>query len=359
MASLSPDRFGQTHRTLSVSISWFHGRGETLTELDFLNQRQKSSGEFTPPNAFVLHTYGRYCNGSKFAGEIDTFEALAHARKYYPIDENRLVARGFSLGGAACWHTAVHHAGLWAAAAPGAGFSETPDFLKVFQNEKLRPSWFEQKLWHLYDCTDWALNLAQCPTVAYSGEVDRQKQAADMMAGALAKEGMELVHIIGPNTAHRYHADSKKEINRRIDAIVARGRNPVPSRVRFTTWTLRYNRMNWIVVDGLEGHWTRARAEAELDLPHNSVRVATTNITALTLLFESGLCPLDNTQPAHVILDGQKLSGPRVSSDRSWAASFRKSGGRWEVPSGGQRNSRFAKVMDCRVPLTTRSWIHS
>ena len=90
---------------------WFHGRGETLSELDFIFGRHRSAGEFTPPNAFVLHSYGRYCNGNKFAGETDVFEALAHVKKYYPIDENRLVVRGFSLGGAACWHMAVHHAG--------------------------------------------------------------------------------------------------------------------------------------------------------------------------------------------------------------------------------------------------------
>jgi hypothetical protein len=104
---------------------------------------------------------------------------------------------------------AVHHAGLWAAAAPGAGFAETPDFLKVFQNEKLKPTWYEQKLWHLYDCTDWAANLYHCPTVAYSGGNDKQKQAADIMATAMAKVGMELVHIIGPKTGHSYHPDAK------------------------------------------------------------------------------------------------------------------------------------------------------
>src|ERR1051325_2014979 len=32
---------------------WFHGRGETLSELDFINGRQKSPGDFTPPDAFV------------------------------------------------------------------------------------------------------------------------------------------------------------------------------------------------------------------------------------------------------------------------------------------------------------------
>ncbi|GIS59797.1 MAG: hypothetical protein CM1200mP2_20220 [Planctomycetaceae bacterium] len=36
-------------------------------------------------------------------------------------------------------------------------------------------------MWHWYDCTDWAVNLAHCPTVAYSGELDIQKQAADIM----------------------------------------------------------------------------------------------------------------------------------------------------------------------------------
>ncbi len=116
---------------------WCHGRGEKLTELSFLNARQSSPGEFTPKDAFVLHLYGRYCNANKFAGEIDCLEALAHVRKHYPIDENRIVMRGFSMGGAACWQFAVHYPGLWAAAAPGAGFSETADFLNIFQNEKV------------------------------------------------------------------------------------------------------------------------------------------------------------------------------------------------------------------------------
>ena len=45
--------------------------------------------------------------------------------------------RGFSMGGAACWQFAVHYPSIWVAAAPGAGFSETADFLKVFQNESV------------------------------------------------------------------------------------------------------------------------------------------------------------------------------------------------------------------------------
>ena len=112
-----------------------------------------------------------------------------HVKKHYPIDENRVVIRGFSMGGAACWHFAVHYPSVWAAAAPGAGFSETADFLKVFQNEAVKPTWYEQKLYHMYDATDYAGNLFNCPTVAYSGDDDTQKQAADMMVAAAKREG--------------------------------------------------------------------------------------------------------------------------------------------------------------------------
>ena len=218
---------------------------------------------------------------------------------------------------------------MWAAAAPGAGFSETAEFLKVFQNEPVQPSWYEQKLWHLYDSTDYAVNLFNCPTVAYSGEIDRQKQAADMMAKALKAEGMELTHIIGPKTAHAYERGAKEEVNRRIDSIAAQGRNAVPGRVRFTTWTLRYNQMLWVTVDGLEQHWEAARVEADLDGQDASVNATTKNVSGLTFSMPPGLCPLENARQINVVLDGQRLEAPPVLSDRSWSAQFRKQGKKW------------------------------
>jgi len=81
---------------------WYHGRGETLSETNFLTERQRSFGEFSPPDTIVLHPYGRFCNGNRFAGEVDTFEALDSVRARYAIDENRVSVRGFSMGGAAC-----------------------------------------------------------------------------------------------------------------------------------------------------------------------------------------------------------------------------------------------------------------
>ena len=304
---------------------WYHGRSDTLTEINFLNDHLKNPGQFTPANTFVLHPYGRFCNANKFAGEVDTFEALAHIRKNYPIDENRISVRGFSMGGAATWHIATHHAGLWAAAAPGAGFAETPEY----QKSNLRETpWYEQKLWHLYNATDYAANLFNLPTVAYSGEIDKQKQAADVMARELKKEGIELTHIIGPQTEHKYHPDSIPEINRRIDSIVAKGRNPIPAHVKFTTYTLRYNKMFWVTIDGLEQHWEKATVDAEIK-DAATIQARTANVTALTLSIPSGLSPFAIGQATIVMIDAQKLVAPPSQSDRSWRMRLQKNGKTW------------------------------
>lgn len=295
---------GQKHR-LDLFL---HGRGESLTELSFLDQRRKGPGEFTPPGALVLHPYGRFCNANHLAGEVDVFEAIAHVQSQYRIDEERIVLRGFSMGGGATWHLAVHYPDFWCAAAPGAGFADTIRFSRLKETDI--PDW-QRKLIRLYDPVDWAVNLAQCPLVVYSGEVDGQKLAADDMEAALKAEGLPMTHIIGPGAGHFYHKDSKPLINAELDKAVAVGRQKSPSKVRLTTWSLRYAKSNWLRLTGLERHWERARAEAERSADGKSVTITTSNVSALELT--AGV--------KTVVIDGQTLSGAR----------FVKQGGRWRA----------------------------
>ena len=149
-----------------------------------------------------------------------------------------------------------------------------------------------------------------------------------MMARAMAEEGMRLVRIEGPQTPHRYHPASKVELDRMLDKIAERGRDPYPRKVKFTTWTLAYNRMDWLVIDGLGHHWERARLDAEI-AGDSAVTVTTSNVTAFTLEMGPGGCPLDVERAPVVTIDGQKLTAPVPGSDRSWLARFRKSGAQW------------------------------
>ena len=329
---------------------WFHGRGERLSEVNFINQQQRSRGQYTPADTIVLHPYGRYSNAFKFAGEIDVLEALEATKQNYRIDDDRVSVRGFSMGGAACWQFAVHYADRWFAANPGAGFSETPLFLKVFQEEKLKPTWYEKKLWQMYDCPGYALNLFQCPTVAYSGEIDKQKQAADVMELALEKVGIDMVHIIGPDTAHKIHPDSKIIIEEKMDSLARVGRERVPATIHLVAYTLKYNRMAWVTLDAMQEEWKQAHIDARL-LSGNRVEVKTENVTAFTLKMASGESPLDMTQPVTVQVDGIKLEAPRPMSDRSWEVSFHKSGDGWQVGPATYEPGQLVKKHNLQGPI--------
>jgi pimeloyl-ACP methyl ester carboxylesterase len=310
---------------------WFHGRGEKLSELSFLDGGRKNPGRYTPTDTFVLHPYGRYSNAFKFAGEVDVLEALDYVRGRLPVNPQRVSVRGFSMGGAACWQFATHYADLFFAANPGAGFSETPEFLKSFQGEDLSSTpEYQRTLWKLYDCPPWARNLVHCPTVAYSGELDRQKQAADVMQAALAEHGIDLVHMIGPETAHTIDANSKVEIERRMDSIAATLEIETPESIDFTTYTLRYHRMHWVDVRGLERHWQRATVRASAD-DDGVISVSTDNVTALRLDFQPG--QWDGTLPCRMTIeiDGDELSAGDVASDRSFRVDLAKRGGQWLV----------------------------
>ena len=275
---------------------WLHGRDDKLTELKFISDRMKSYGDFAPADAFVLHPYGRYCNAFKFAGETDVFEAMEQVKKFYPIDNQRIALRGFSMGGAGAWHLGVHHPDVWAVVSPGAGFAETAEYQKLGTNRAKFPAW-EQKLWQLYDATDYAANFASVPVVAYNGTEDPQRQAADVMERAMQAEGLTLPRVWGTNVAHKWTPEGKREVSRFVEDATRSGKDMTPKQLRFTTRTLRYSDTVGIRIEGLEEHWRRADIVAEeID---GTLRIFTTNVTALMI---HRTMP---AQPKQVLLDGQ------------------------------------------------------
>lgn len=274
---------------------WLHGRGDRNTDLHFLQERATRPGQITPPDALVLHPFGRHCVGYKHAGEIDVLEAVAAVQQRYPIDPDRIVLIGFSMGGAGAWHLGAHYADRWVAVAPGAGFAETARYQRLTPDRY--PPWYEQALWGQYDVPLYVRNLFNTTVLAYSGELDRQIQAARVMEEAFASQGRQLTHLIGPGVEHRYEPKTLEELLRRLAEAVARGRNPDPDTVYLQTRTLRYSRQFWVQALGLEAHWKDSRIDAVRE--QETIRVQTQNVTALALK----LRPL----PWNVVLDGQTL----------------------------------------------------
>lgn len=341
---------------------WCHGRGETLSELDFLNQRLTSKGEFTPAGAFTLHLYGRYCNANKFAGEVDLFEALAHARQHYPIDPDKLIIRGFSMGGAAVWQFGTHFSDMWAAVQPGAGFAETREFNKVYADGKVPPTDWEEILYRWYDATDSVVNLENTTTIAYSGEIDGQKQAADIMIRYARKEAgnanppaaelnkvnpgdgspkaseakvagtapeLAFYHVIGPQTPHKILPEAKPEVESLISEALAK-RDPHPKRVRFVTYSLVYPEMAWVRVEGMQKQWERAEITAEVQ--GDKIVATTKNISSLRFSSPFPDGELASDQVKTVVLDGRALPAEWSKA----GAQFHQVDGKWTGGSAKQ-----------------------
>lgn len=327
---------------------WLLGRGEKRTELAFLAEREGGPAQLTPQNTMVLVPYGRFCNATKFAGETDVFEALEAVRADYRIDPARTMVGGFSMGGGSAWHLATHYPGLWSLAAPGAGFAETAQFTKALAPGKPVRPWWEQKLWAWYDATLYAANFANHPVVAYSGEIDGQKQAADIMEKAMAAEGLKLEHFIGPQTAHKYHPETQKALTSRIEELLAKGRDLKPRTVHLTTYTLRYPQASWVRIEGMGQHWERADVQAQLeksDAPaeqkggqssnDGTLTVTTKNVTALSF---------PGVHPTQIIIDGQPLRRPNGGWDTP--LHYTQKNGKWTpslLPPTGTRNAPLRK----------------
>ena len=262
---------------------WLHGRGDTATDLHFIYSRlnAKKPGQFQPKGTVVIHPFGRYCNGWKSAGETDVFEARDDAVARFHIDDNRIALAGFSMGGAGAWHIGAHFADQWACVHTGAGFVDVKRYQKITP-DKL-PSWYEQKLWGVYDVPNYARNFFNVPLICYSGEIDPQRDSAEYMAEVLAKEDLQPPHLIGPGMGHKYHPDVIKDVQLLIEKAVATGREPLPKKLVLQTRSLAYSRMHWLEITGMQTQWEDARAEAVWDEAKNEIRVSTKNVTSLAI----------------------------------------------------------------------------
>jgi predicted esterase len=312
---------------------WLHGRGDKTTDMHFISQRQSRAGQIAPPDAIVLHPFGRQCIGFKSAGEIDVLEAIESVSTRYKIDPDRIVLMGFSMGGAGAWHIGAHYTDRFCAVHAGAGFTE----LRRYQNldPKKIPD-YERALWGLYDVPPYVRNLFNVPTVAYSGQKDKQKLAADIMAEAFEKEGRKLQHIVGPGMGHKYHPESLKQVLATVGKAVKAGRSNDQSQVHIQTQTLRYNHMGPVRILALKKHWQDSRVDLRADKKtagKQITRITTKNVAAFALD--------DLKSYGHFEIDGQKIAGVLSrSSEGKKTLNFQLTNGNWKGISKPQLNGK-------------------
>ena len=266
-----------------------HGRAEQMTEVSFIAAHE--SDKAVAQDYITLEVYGRGNNAYRWAGETDVFEALESVKARYNIDPQKIVLRGFSMGGAGAWHIGLHFPDQWAAVEAGAGFTETKKYAKLgplvgYQEAMLR----------IYDAVEYAANAGMVPFVGYGGELDPQLQASVNIRDRLAADHIDppqILFLVGPGTEHKWEPGALAQSNKFIDAILAKPRKE-PDHIHFVTYTTAYHKCDWISIESLEKQYQRAEVDA--DRWGDEMRVITRNVSRLAI--EGG---------KHVVIDGQSV----------------------------------------------------
>jgi hypothetical protein len=203
---------------------------------------------------------------------------------------------------------------------------------------------------HYYDAVDYSLNAFNTPTVGYGGEIDAQLQASVNIREQLTAEGfrfqqdgpfrwvtsdLRTLFLIGPKTAHSWHPESRAESNVFIRKALETA-DRIPDRVRFVTYTTRFNKAWWLTVTGLDKTYTRAEVDATRSHGGETYTLTTKNVSRLELEASAGAFTID---------------GRTIKAGAN--PSFVKSGSEWTLASN--TNSGSGRFTGCRDQSTTHS----
>jgi pimeloyl-ACP methyl ester carboxylesterase len=333
---------------------FLHGRNQKNSELNFIHTFQRAGKSHTDAEdlgQLQLDVYGRW-NGMAYhiTGEADLMEALAEVKRRYKIDEDRIILRGFSMGGCGAWHIAMHYPSLWAAAEIGAGTYPRRAMMDGFPPYQAGPL----RIWE--NILDWSLNFFNLPLAGHGGEEEKgsgaipppppgepargQLESSMRVRAQLEREGFPLegdsyemralgtnaTFFVSKNTGH----STSPEVRAKLDAFLRhfgdRGRVS-PDHLRFLTYTTRYNTSHWATIEEMNTLYERAEIDATRIDGGQRIQATTRNIARLTLR------ELDKAK--EVVLDSQSIAvkpAPQIT--------FARTAQGWEVetaPPGGLR----------------------
>jgi hypothetical protein len=314
---------------------YLHGRAVTTYEVNFLRATVRpvaASAEPPDRNWIQLDIYGRGNNTYQWPGETDVFEAMESVKSRYKIDGERILLKGFSMGGAGVWHIGLHYPSVWAAIEAGAGDTRSQRYAV---QDQLAPH--QQAMTRIFDYMfAWALNATNAPFVAYVGEIDNGFDKHIAVREQLVREGIHfqgelyrgytgvevptIRFLVAAGTPHRTPPEYRKMLDEFDREGVARGRKS-PERVRFVTYTTRYNTAHWVTVDGLGRHYERADVDAKRNEGRTQFEIATHNVMRLIL-----------RETEHV--EGLRIDGQELRVKAAAEVALTKWNGRWEEATG-------------------------
>ena len=328
---------------------WLHGTQQQMNEVRFITQQSAAheTSQILADDFIQVEPFARMNHSYKFYAETDVYEAIAAVRKHYNIDPERIIIRGHSMGGhQGAGRLALQNPTFFAAFEASAGYAETREYAAARPAVKALTPYQEAAL-HYVDAEDYAMNGFNVPFVSYGGEKDGQLRASVRLREAIEREGFTLVKespykwttadlralfLIGPDTGHAWHKQSKAESEAFIRKAVQETAGKPPNHVRFVTYTMRYNNAHWVTVEGLEESYKRADVDAKRTGDMKQYTVTTKNVSRLKF----------DVPAAAFTIDGQTVKGGANPT-------FAKTNGKWALSAA--RPAGLHKVHRLQGPI--------
>lgn len=215
-------------------------------------------------------------------------QALDHALRHYPIDRDRVVLAGYSMGGFGAWNLGLRYHDRFAGIAPLAGGISREEYL-------LAPDPLSRALLD---------NAAMLPCFFVHGSRDEVVPVTfdRWTARDLAERGIEhtYVEVKGGRHILTDFVDAEGSLKQRLKTwITERVRDPHPARVVLRVVGDYHAAAYWLRIDAFEGN--TARAIAQVTSP-TRIEVETRGVRRLTVFLDPAR--VDTAAPLTVVVDG-------------------------------------------------------
>ena len=294
---------GSNHR---LDLRRVFGKGNLPRETD------THAGQYFPPlkdvDFIVASPLARGTMGFQGVPEKDVYDVLNDVKKRFSIDEDRIYLTGLSMGGGGALWLALTRPDVWAAVA--AVCPATPPGAEQL-----------------------ASNALDLPLHLFQGAIDPvvPVQSTRQWNALFQQLGSRVEYTEYPRVRHNSW-DFAYQDAAILDWFGQFRRNRFPDRVRFATYSYRYDSAYWVHFDGLTPG-TMARIDARFNSV-NQLAIETKELRGFTLGL-AGHPMYTPAKPLSVTIDGQLVKPGRSLSfskgDHGWQATP------YTIPAGHKR----------------------
>jgi len=276
-----------------------------------LKPDKRESCEDLPPGELSKLISRQFPRWWSYGQRSFPLQALRHLRANFPIDSNRVVLIGYSMGGFGSWNIGLRYHDLFAGAAPMAGgISRQEYFLGTdHRTRHLLGNARQLPLWILHGDQDEVVPV----------RLDRNS------VKELTSRGLPFVYeeVKGGKHVMRDQLEDGPIRRGLIEFISTQVRDPHPARVEHHVIDATHGGAYWVQIDELRGKQARIVAVAR----DQTIQVVCEGVSKLTLFADPALVDVD--KPVRFVINGTEVHKGKVAQTlKSVATSLSRTGDR-------------------------------